>query len=279
MAITLKCQCGKRYQVDDSYAGRQVACKACKRPMTIPAAAAPQAEPDEYDLADSSPTPARSSGINRPNPPLPMPGGRLAPVQSDGSSTASNPGRLYIETGQCLRCHMPIIITVAGAMVACSIGTLFFDSYRWLWWLPPLIFPVIIWSQFSELKKKMANGCICPVKVIKDAPYRVAVYTDLSVGYGSSHPAVYVMNAHDLAHAPGGPPKVGDRLSAVSYYSGPPKNGAWQGFSPTLVVSVTRNAADIARVDASIPDDEWAELDRAVAEMGDRKPGLYRLDG
>jgi hypothetical protein len=44
-------------------------------------------------------------------------------------------------------------------------------------------------------------------------------------------------------------------------------------------VTVTRNPADIARVNASIPDDEWVELDRAVAEMGDVKPGLYRLDG
>ncbi|HEV7302492.1 MAG TPA: DUF3239 domain-containing protein [Tepidisphaeraceae bacterium] len=243
--------------------------------MSVPAAKGEPTALGDYDLAGSDPP--RTQSVARHSPGAAIGGGRQVPVRSDGSSRASNPAQLYIETGQYLRCHMFVIGFVAIAMSLCSVGMLFFEKYQWLWWVPLLMLPIIIWTQLSEQKKQMASGNVCPAVVIKDAPYRVAVYTDLSTEHGSSHPAIYVMNAGNLVHAPGGRPKVGERLTAVAYYSGPPKNGSWQGFSPTLVVTVTRNVADTARIDASVPQEEWDALESALEELSDANPGLYRL--
>lgn len=194
-------------------------------------------------------------------------------------SSASNPGRLYIEIGQTLRCHWLRVIAVAGVIVVIGFVVLSTTKVPWLRWLAVLAVPGMVVYWLSLLKDKMARGNICAAVVIGEAPYRVAVCTDLSTMPGVSHPAVYVMNASELAHAPDAPPKVGDRLAAVSLYTAPAKDGAWQGFSPTLVVAVTRNAADIARVNASISEEDWAEVEQAVVDLGDAKPGLYRVGG
>jgi hypothetical protein len=37
MAIRFQCDCGKKYSVDDSFAGRTSRCKVCWRPLSIPA--------------------------------------------------------------------------------------------------------------------------------------------------------------------------------------------------------------------------------------------------
>lgn len=287
MPIALQCPCGKRYQVNEAYAGRPVACPACKRRLIVPQTATPESTKSEY-TGVASPSLARPKalsprpqtiGARSPVTSAPVQGSRLAPVKSDGMSSASNPGRLYIEIGQTLRCHWVYVGAVAGL-----ISLIFFAAFStekvapWLRWLAPLGVPGMFVYWLTLMKDKMARGNICAAVVTGQTPYRVAVYTDLSTMSGVSHPAVLVMDAKELVHAPGGPPKVGDRLAAVSLYSGPAKDGAWRGFSPTLVVAVTRNAADIARVNASISEDDWAEVEQAVVELGDVKPGLYRLD-
>jgi hypothetical protein len=273
MSISVQCECGKKYAVDERYAGKQLRCKACNRGVTVPSLDADGIDEGEYDLTEPAPMASPAAGQARRSPAA---GARLAPVQSDGVSRASNPGRLYVDVLHFFRCHLGPLGVIAGAFVLWAIATPFIPMMHGLWWIPLLIFPVIIWTQVSEIKQKMSSGDICPAVVTGQFPYRVAVYTDLTAG-GGSHPAVFVMDAANLKYAAGGPPAVGDRLAAVSLYQGPPRGGAWQGFTPTLVDAVTRNAADITRVTGSINDDEWAALDRAVAELGDVEPGLYRL--
>jgi uncharacterized protein DUF3239 len=278
--IEFSCDCGKTYRVDDRYAGRLVSCKACGRAMTVPAATAPDVQRDEYELAESEPSPREdgSSVAGRAsNRTAPIDPSRLAPLQRTASTFASNPGQLYVETAQYLRSHWARIGVVAVVMVILSVVIALTGVLHGFWWMPPLVVPLVIWTQLSELKRKMANGDVCPAVVIHDQPLRVAVYTDLTNG-GGSHPAVVVINARNLVHAPDGRPAVGDRLAAVSLYQGPPKNGAWQGFTPTLVPTVTRNTGDISRIMASIPDEQWAELEAAVRDLGDVGPGLHRLN-
>jgi hypothetical protein len=65
MAISAVCTCGKKYQVDDSLAGKRVKCKACGNSFTIPTkptAPAPLANDDEFrlsplDVPSSAPAP------------------------------------------------------------------------------------------------------------------------------------------------------------------------------------------------------------------------------
>jgi hypothetical protein len=208
MSITFTCTCGKRYRVDDRYAGRAVTCKACGLAVTVPPLDATDDADDagEYDLREdtaratasaASRGPDSLSQSQKPNrpPAAPTAGTRLAPVKSSDGSVASNPGRLYVEIGQYLRCNATGLLLLAGFMGVLAAATPFIEKMHGMWWLPFAMVPVIAWFALSETKKKMANGDVCPAAVIGDKPLRVAVFTDLSAGDGRSHPAVYVMNA------------------------------------------------------------------------------------
>ncbi|WP_439621664.1 hypothetical protein [Gemmata sp.] len=62
MPIAVVCPgvgCGKKFKVSDEQAGRRAKCPACQTPLTIPAAAAPEAEPHQKPTAAPPPgTPA-----------------------------------------------------------------------------------------------------------------------------------------------------------------------------------------------------------------------------
>ena len=85
MSLTATCTCGKKYQVDDTLAGKRVKCKACGNSFTIPAkAAAPLADDDDFRLAPLE-TPAAAlvpASLSVPAPSMP------------GVSTPSAPPRM-----------------------------------------------------------------------------------------------------------------------------------------------------------------------------------------
>ncbi|HYE21399.1 MAG TPA: hypothetical protein VEA69_23330, partial [Tepidisphaeraceae bacterium] len=67
MAITFACgNCGKAYRVDDRFAGKKAACKACGTVNVIPAAAAPADDRAPIDLASERGSDAKRPPLVRP---------------------------------------------------------------------------------------------------------------------------------------------------------------------------------------------------------------------
>ncbi|MFT3785735.1 MAG: PrsW family glutamic-type intramembrane protease [Tepidisphaeraceae bacterium] len=80
MSIQFSCDCGKRYKLDDTLAGKKAKCKACGATLTVPM---PEYEPDDsaaYDLAEEPVAP-------KPAPPRPAP----APTPTRSTSAARTP--------------------------------------------------------------------------------------------------------------------------------------------------------------------------------------------
>ena len=79
MSISFGCdQCGKRYTVDDSFAGKRVKCKGCGTSLKIPAAARPMAEDevDPYGVDEAAASPPVRAGERV----IPRGGGSRQPV-------------------------------------------------------------------------------------------------------------------------------------------------------------------------------------------------------
>lgn len=68
--LTVSCQdCGKRYQVEDQYAGRTAQCQACKGPVPIPAADIPAARPARSGKGPAAAVAAAKKPPSRPERP------------------------------------------------------------------------------------------------------------------------------------------------------------------------------------------------------------------
>jgi hypothetical protein len=67
--ITFNCSCGKKYQLPDRVAGREVRCNQCGKSLIVPTTS--QSEPDNSPAFDDSPTSDSSPKPHVPPPPLP----------------------------------------------------------------------------------------------------------------------------------------------------------------------------------------------------------------
>ena len=123
------------------------------------------------------------------------------------------------------------------------------------------------------------NGCALPGVVVATDPITVAALTDLSTGRHATYNAVKVVQMPRLAKVRGRTFATGDRVPVVAKYAGQMPTPKWDNFYPSPVAFATDDAAEIARVEASIGDREWAELNEALFQIP--KPyynGLFPVD-
>jgi hypothetical protein len=127
-------------------------------------------------------------------------------------------------------------------------------------------------------KYESHHGDLCAGKVVCAKPLRIAVFTDMSQQY-SPCPVIKVIEQPMMSPA-GRRLKVGDRVAAVSIYSGRIGGRRWDDFDPRCVQSLTFSEPQIARAEARIPQDLWDSLevglDSGKVDVG--AAGLYWLD-
>jgi hypothetical protein len=269
MSISFQCACGKQYRVKDELGGKSVRCTACGRRVNVPAAT--EAE-GAYDVADDV-----TGRAERPaSAPAGLPRGGAgdvlvsAPIGAHGT-VASNPGRLSVNWFKYYNSFPegPVVwlLTLGLAVVA---GVRLGPVAAVIFVLAAVLLAV---RDALLVRAKFAGGDVNPGLVISSTPYLVAVHVDLSTG-GPPRDAIKIIR-QPLARMTGGAPAVGARLATVAVYHGPASGGAWKDVDPTVVNCVTGNAATIARVTGSIPQSAWNTLDRVLARVPGRDPGLY----
>ena len=89
--ITISCQCGKTYKVDDRFAGRRTRCAQCGCEIIVPSADAAQQQP-QPDATSSFAEPANESGPTESYIPSPPPHQSSSHQQGDTSRPASTTG-------------------------------------------------------------------------------------------------------------------------------------------------------------------------------------------
>jgi hypothetical protein len=120
------------------------------------------------------------------------------------------------------------------------------------------------------------QGDTCPGLVLDADEGLIAVWADMTSDPNKrTVPAIKITKV-PLRRAAGSPLKVGQRLTAVSTYSGPDGVPSWKDFTPIPVVCATRDPETIQASLASIPDDQWLALDAGLKEIP-RNTGIHLI--
>ena len=186
---------------------------------------------------------------------------------------ATNPGKVRLMVMHYLKSDMKDLIILVAAIVLG--GGLLAVS-----WKPAVIVLglglfVFVFS-IIQAKQVFSDGDVCPAMVVDADRNLVAVFTDLSKT-NRPHYVVKVLK-QPLGRLPGGPFPEGKRLAFLAMYNGYPKEPIWKGFGGYLVNTGTTSKKTIERVVASIPDDQWKRLKKAVSQLEEPlTPGQYEV--
>ncbi len=188
----------------------------------------------------------------------------------DNNTVASNPGGLRIEYGKYLSSYpwMPALLgaiaifAVLAALVLAAQGK---GANAGGWAAGAIAAVVMLGFQLIRAREQFLHGCVCPAVVVSVRPYRLAAATDLSTG-GGYYPAIKIM-AQPLGRMTGGPPALGTRLATVALYHGNANEPHWRDFEPLAVNCVTTDTAEIQRILASIPQEEWDMLENGLPQV------------
>jgi len=124
------------------------------------------------------------------------------------------------------------------------------------------------------LKLRFRFGCVNPSQVISTAPFRLAVFTDLTTGDGE-YPVIKILS-HPIPR--GRHYGVGDKCATVAMYSGSTEAEHWEDFDPIMVDCATTNFSAIENVLKSIPPEEWFQLEHGLKRLPTPlKQGIYPL--
>lgn len=204
-----------------------------------------------------------------PPPPVPAPLGEAAVL----GARASNPGRLKVHFLAYLRCFPSTPLILAG-LVGFSILLALFGPPRA--WIALLVVLALCGLGLQRLNEYFWSGDVNPAGVVSVRPYLVAVYGDLTTQADGYWPVIKIL-PQPLDRMTGGPPPLGTRLATVAMYD--PNNATaehWGDFWPRVINCVSNSRADIARVLASIPEDDWARLEEGLRQVpAPHRPGLF----
>jgi hypothetical protein len=111
---------------------------------------------------------------------------------------------------------------------------------------------------------------------VSTAPYTVAVLADLSKDGNGPKLAIKIQKA-PLNKMAGGPPKLGEKLSAASTYFCANGNGAWENFHPLVVNCACADLVRLKRAITSIDPNDWLVLKEAMKSLKPTAFGLHHI--
>jgi hypothetical protein len=192
-------------------------------------------------------------------------------------SQASNPARLPFSFVQYMKSYPGMLLLPVGmfgfAIVAGSIkGVPIGMSVG----LGILLAVVSLPMASAQTKRKLQDGNLCPAVVVSTAPCTVAVLTDLC-NDGSSRKLALKIQKAPLQKMAGGPPKLGQQLTAVSVYFGETGTGAWADFNPIVANCACTNIEQLKRALTSIERNDWAVLTQAMKSLKPTALGLHHI--
>ncbi len=210
----------------------------------------------------------------------------MPPQQPRPQAYASLPGQMSVQWPVWVRCFpgsVALPATLILILLALLVCLLIFTGAKGL--IPSAALVAVIyrlWQRieraYARVRRQFNGGCVNPARVV--APDMIAVYTDLSNSGGGFWPSIKIVR-QPLSRSPGRPPRVGDRLAAVSLYGGSMSSKPyWDDFFPIAANCVTADEADLRRLMANLDAEagEWDNLDRYLSKVPTQtRPGLYRL--
>jgi hypothetical protein len=188
-----------------------------------------------------------------------------------GNTSASNPGNVKVDWMYCFG-SWPM---ETGASVLFAIGLGVFAAISSHTKNPPIgltigigvVVSVVAWFFYwFSWSRTMVYGCVNPGIVVDAEEGLVAVATNLDCGAGIPFHVIKIVK-QPLHRIPDGLPQKGHRVATVASYSGDPKQGHWQTFSPCVVGCMNPDPKVSKRVLKSISNEDWEELLLGLKEV------------
>jgi hypothetical protein len=189
----------------------------------------------------------------------------------DSSAMAAFQGNMKLKpvqwiktnTGKVLKASLALVVSFAlmvgvhWAFVFVFIPALLFNGWYWL-----------------TVRSTFGGGNVSPGKVVSVNPTRVAVFTDMSKGYGGSFPILKIVEAH-LAKPER---EVGKFIPTVGVYNDNPHGYPfWSEFHP---VPVSNGIVDMAKYEYFMErfgQDDYDIVEQSLLEVNSLEPGIYKL--
>ncbi|CAN5381868.1 hypothetical protein BH10PLA1_BH10PLA1_07110 [soil metagenome] len=269
MVIEITCDCGKRYRIDDQFAGRIAACKSCGKKLKVP-------RPEDRVAAQSVTAVADAASKQLGKIPIEDRPGRLTPIPTNAKPRVPNPALVYLDRVHALR-NVRFLLPFLGVLVVTVFAlTLLLTSWVLAAGLAVLAVPLALVQIMAGLQKKSVGGDVLPALVIDNDPDLIAILVNLSLDSRKPAWAVKIIKV-SLASMADGPAAIGEQLPVAVTYKPPQVGGVWKDVEPVPVAALTRNRADLQRVLASIPKSQWQKLDAELVVLKFRTPGLHRV--
>lgn len=192
----------------------------------------------------------------------------------DDSSFATNPGGLPLMKWHWLK-HYPLWPLMHIAWTVFFVSYLF-TTWHWMVFLVGMTIVVgLSLSYWTRVSEHFRMGCTLPGIVLSVRPSVVAVLTDMTKGVGC-YPTVKIVHV-PLVRTMGKLVRTGDRIAMVALYSGGGGLPHWSNFDPKPAEAANSDRGQIVQLLATIPEDEWNELQQWISRLPSRKRGLYRF--
>lgn len=273
MVIEITCDCGKRYRIDDQFAGRIAACKSCGKKLKVP-------RPEDRVAAKPAAAQADAAGEATAKQLKKIPvedrPGRTAPVPKNAKPRVPNPALTYLDRVHALRNVRFLPLFLLTLVVVVFALTVLLTSWKIALGLALLTVPLAVVQILLGLQKKAIGGDVLPALVIDTDPDLVAIMVNLSLDSRKPVWAVKIVKV-SLASMADGPAAIGEQLPVAVTYKAPERGGVWNDVDPVPVAALTRNRADLQRVLASIPKTQWQKLDAELVVLKFRTPGLHKM--
>jgi hypothetical protein len=260
MPIALSCECGKRLRIKDEFAGRSVRCPACRATLDIPEPEEETARPKKARAREMT---WEEIGLSEPQP-------------GSAEAMASNPGRVRLHYRHFLRGYLIESLSLFGLLLLFILPAVL---WHWGFWLGVVVLLVLNVKFWRGVRWQGLYGCVNPGVVVSTEPYVVAVLGDLTTS-GEPWPVIKIQSEPRgrMVRMTGGPPEVGARLATVAIYWGSRDADHWANFFPDVINCLTTDAEVIERVQGTIDEENWQELDEGLKRIPQPyKPGLYPL--
>ncbi|WP_230655636.1 DUF3239 domain-containing protein [Psychrobacter sp. I-STPA10] len=190
----------------------------------------------------------------------------------NSNTVASNPGQISVSPFVWYRHHVVMGGIIALILLAILCLCVFVDVKFVVLFA---IFAIVHQLNFTRIKEHFYYGDSNGGIVLATNPILVAVYTNLSKGFGY-YPVIKIIECPTLKDL-----NIGDRIATVALYQASTNQQLphWINFEPLPVNYVSNNQEDIDKALLSYDATYWSRLEQGIPQVP--KPyqaGLYKIN-
>ncbi|WP_227428919.1 DUF3239 domain-containing protein [Psychrobacter sp. I-STPA6b] len=190
----------------------------------------------------------------------------------NSNTFASNPGQISVSPFVWYRHHAVMGGIIVLLLLAILCLCLFVDMKFVVLFI---IFAIVHQINFIRIKEHFYYGDSNGGIVLATNPVLVAVYTNLSKGFGY-YPVIKIIECPTLKAL-----NIGDRIATVALYQASINEQLphWINFEPLPVNYVSNNQADIDKALLSYGEDYWERLEQGIPQVPQPyQVGLYKIN-